>query len=42
MDVKLGYERPELIDLGTLAELTEGTASPAVPDTTFTGNVSTA
>jgi hypothetical protein len=32
------YEKPELISLGSLAELTQGSTT-AVPDTTFTGSL---
>jgi hypothetical protein len=36
MDGIKDYEKPELISLGSLAELTQG-SSTNVPDTTFTG-----
>lgn len=32
------YEKPEIVELGTLADLTEGVSNPVV-DTTFAGSV---
>jgi hypothetical protein len=32
------YEKPEIIELGTLADLTDGVSNPVV-DTTFAGSM---
>ena len=38
-EITMTYEKPELVELGTLTELTEGSTNP-VPDDTFMGALS--